>query len=428
VTKAQRNYAVVAALLGIVFFALGLPEVLRRLHERPWDGKVDWWAARLWWDGIDAYSKVGLDKIQSEGVGHPPTTSFYALPLALLPLSWMSPILGSIVLGLFFVEALLLGRELKGPVPWATAMLLLGILVNAPFMLYHLGIAQMSGLIGFLFFLGWRALRRNQDLWAGLWLGFACTMKLFPGLVVLLLVLMRRWRAVFTAAAVWLVVAIVMTSRFGLQSWSEFAASEPRIVDYWIGHASNASLQGVMLRILHPACQGQSMSDPKASALAAGASLLLLGLFVWLSWPILKKSGPKASPGESIDLPFALFVLLAMMSNPFYFEHYNLLLLLPFALAAAALRRASGAGLPRWATVGLALGLLGAAACLSTPPNLARVLLFNARRSERIHLRAHFLEFTTGAPTPLLMVVCALLLWWMTRRLPRRKAAATPPL
>jgi alpha-1,2-mannosyltransferase len=402
----RRIFTVAAWAIGALCLISIAPEVLHRVGGKPWDGLVDWYAARAWWQGEDPYTLKWLREVGSEGLGHPPTTSFYALPFALLPLSFMSPILGALVLSVVFAELWQLGEDLAFPSPLALAVLVLGVLLNAPFMLYHLGIAQISALIGLLYFLAWRALRRGRDLPAGIALGYACTIKLFPGVMVLFLLLTRRWRAVAAAAATWLAVAAVMTARFGVDAWFEFSASEKRIVDYWIGHASNASIQGIMLRIFHPGCEGQWPSDPRASLLAAAVSVLLLGVAagLWLS-------------RRNFDLSFGLFALLSLFSNPFYFEHYNVILILPAALAAAALWRTP---LRRWERLfGLVL-LAGALGCLEVPINSARVLFAWSVKNPDFHLRAHLVEIQTALPTPLLMLLSA----WLAYKTPRPTSAS----
>jgi alpha-1,2-mannosyltransferase len=396
-----RLYRWTATLGGIALLIVAAPGLCSRLvREKPWDGLVDWWGAKAFWEGADPYSKEWLAKVGAEGLGHPPTTAFYALPLALLPLSWMSMVLGTIVIFLLAHELVTLANELGAPEPQATATLAMGLLIAAPFMSNHLVIAQISALIGYLFFFAWRALRTNQEVKAGIALGFACTMKLFPGLMVLYLLLCRRWRGVIAAGLTWLSVAAFMTARFGVKAWTEYSRSEKRIVDYWIGHASNASVHGIVLRILHPACDGQPVSDPHATLIAAVIALTLLVLFVWLSRPI-------AIGTMRGDLSFSLFVLLSLFANPFFFEHYNVILIFPIAVATAALLRAPLSNRQR--LIGGAL-LLGAIVCLRLPGNTARVLLYFVKTRPEIHLFAHWREIQTAAPVPLLIILTVLLL------------------
>jgi len=323
-----------------------------------------------------------------------------------LPLSWMSMVLGTLIIFLLAHQLVTLANELGAPEPQATATFAMGLLIAAPFMSNHLVIAQISALIGYLFFIAWRALGKNREVTAGIALGFACTMKLFPGVMVLYLLLSRRWRGVVAAGLTWLSVAAFMTARFGLRAWTEYSKSEKRIVDYWIGHASNASVHGIVLRILHPACEGQPYSDPHATLIASGIALALLALFIWLSRPF---------SGQSMrtDLSYSLFILLSLFANPFFFEHYNVILIFPIAIAIAALWRA---GLSNRQKLAGAAILVAALVCLRLPGNTARVLLYFVKTRPELHLVAHWREIQTAAAVPLLMIVTTILLVWYRKR------------
>jgi hypothetical protein len=399
----RRLYRWVMTLGGIALLIVAVPDLCSRLaKEKPWDGVVDWYGAKAFWEGADPYSKEWLAKVGSEGLGHPPTTAFYALPLALLPLSWMSLVLGTLNIFLLAHQLVTLANELGAPEPQATATFAMGLLIAAPFMSNHLVIAQISALIGYLFFIAWRALRKNHDVRAGIALGFACTMKLFPGVMVLYLLLSRRWRGVVAAGLTWLSVAAFMTARFGLRAWTEYSKSEKRIVDYWIGHASNASVHGIVLRMLHPACEGQPMSDPHATLIASIVALVLLALFIWLSRPF---------SGQSMrtDLSYSLFILLSLFANPFFFEHYNVILIFPIAIAIAALYRAGFSNRQKLAGAAIVASAL---VCLRLPGNTARVLLYYVKTRPELHLVAHWREIQTAAPVPLLMILTTILLVW----------------
>lgn len=344
-----------------------------------------------------------------DGLGHPPTTSFWSLPLALVNMQTMSVVLADLVVLLLLAEMMVIGFELRLPSPPWTAAFWLGLILLTPFMQYHLSLAQVSELIGFLYFLSWLFLRRGRDAAAGAVLGLACTFKLFPGVMVLLLLFTRRWRAVLAACVAYLVVAAVMTSRFGIDSWMEYYRSEGIIANYWIGHMSNASIQGIVLRLLHRSCHGAVQSDFRATSIAATVSLTLL-LLVW------RLSRHAAQRASTIDLPFALFALLSQFTNPFFFEHYNVLLVLPIALAGVALYRAWRSGLSG------VLSLVGVAAlsvvlgCLTYPPNNARGVLGMLGARPQLHFWVHFYEIVNWLPVPILMALIGSLLLWFERR------------
>jgi alpha-1,2-mannosyltransferase len=367
-----------------------MPEAWKQMSGRPWDGQQDWWIARFFWEGLDPYGPVGLKRINFV-VGHPPTSGFYALPLALFELAWMGRLLGSVVIAMLYAGTAIVLHELRVRAAAAWALLATGILLHAPFVLYHLGVAQVSALIAFAIILAWYWLRRGRDVPAGIALGLACTIKLFPGGLVLLLVLTRRWRGVIAAAATWLGVCALMTARLGVGAWRHYFTGEKQLVDWWMGHASNTTLQGIVLRLFHPACVSDTWSDATATRIAIAASLLLLALIYFLS----RRS-------RDFDLSFALFVVWSLLANAFYWEHYHVLLILPFAIVIARLT------VEKWPwKLGGALLLTVAVRATLIPPNSARVLLTWARNQPELHMEAHLTEIATALPMPLLLLLLA---------------------
>ncbi len=265
---ALRVYAAAAALVGVALIVFGAPRSWHAMSGKAWDGQQEWWCAHFWWKGLDPYAPSSLPLINIGVLGHPPTTSFYALPLAWFDLSLMGRLLGCAVIALLFTQLLITARELRLPSPPATALAVFGLVWVSPFFLYHLGVAQVSELIGFCYFLAWYRLRRDKQVQAGVALGLACTLKLYPAALVFFLLLGRRWRGVMAAGVTWLAVAALMTSRFGFIAWREYAAGEKQVVDWWIGHASNVTLQGLVVRALHPACVADTFADPLATRIA----------------------------------------------------------------------------------------------------------------------------------------------------------------
>ncbi|HEX4458394.1 MAG TPA: hypothetical protein VIA18_10520, partial [Polyangia bacterium] len=53
---APRIFAVAGALVALALFVHALPSLRAALHDYPYDGKVDWIAARAFWDGRNPYS------------------------------------------------------------------------------------------------------------------------------------------------------------------------------------------------------------------------------------------------------------------------------------------------------------------------------------------------------------------------------------
>jgi alpha-1,2-mannosyltransferase len=330
-SRHERLYVAVAFTLAAVLAPHAIHVVAATLKQYPWDGKVDWFAAQGWWNHVDPYSAAQLHIIKLDALGHPPTTPFWFLPLAFLEIHRMSFALALFVTALLVAHWTLLTEALAWPrqplARVATVVAGTAVTLSAPWMSYHLNLGQLSEIIAFLIVAGWFFLRRGQDVAAGVALGLGCTLKFFPGLLVLFLLLARRWRAVAAAGLAWLAVNAVMLSRYGVGSWLEFFRGNRVLTEYWIGNIRNASIYGIVLRLFVPSCKGASPSIPAATAIAIAISIVAIAFLWWLTRRRWRNPA-------TIDVPYALVSVAAYFFNPWIWEHYNVLLIFPVALAA----------------------------------------------------------------------------------------------
>ena len=278
--------------------------------------------------GRNPYSPEGLAANGLATYGHPPTTVLWFLPFVQLPVHELTLPLGIVTLLLLLLHTQILSRELGFPLPILSGVLAFAFMLSTAGMRSHLHAGQTSELMAFLYLLGWYLLRRRSDVAAGAVLGLACTIKLFPGLVVLFLAARRRWDAVLAAGLTYLVCAMIVTFRFGIESWVQFFELQGPIADLWMGVSLNASIHGIVLRWFAPAC-GRAFGAPTTAAtvlaLMLGAALLIG------AWRVTRSL--------AIDYAFAFFSLLSVFVNPWVWEHYLVLYLLPFAVILAELRR-----------------------------------------------------------------------------------------
>lgn len=399
---ALRAYGVAGTAVVIALMLYAIPRMVDAWKQYPWDGKVDWIAARAYVEGRNPYSPEELRKVKLDGLGHPPTTSFWWLPFAGYELMQVSPLFGHVIVFALLLMILMLAWELDWPIPPLSGMIAFALVMSASWMYYHLYLVQVSGLIAFLFFMSWYLLRRGEEIGAGAMLGLACTFKFFPGLLVAMLLYARRWRAVAAAVVAYVVVFAVMTARFGLQAWPQYAESEKIITNYWIGNQHNASVFGVALRILRPACRGAGISNPAGTAIA----LVIGGALVALGWWVSRSSLRQ----RRFELPFVLFAALSVFLNPFTFEHYFALMIFPVLVTATAWAHAWQRGMPRrlW---------LAAGGCLAVAVTF---LSFNFRWQDDVgwkqhHWLRHALEYANWLHMPMLIGALALLIWWSDR-------------
>ncbi len=289
------------------------------------DAAVDWGAARLFWQGKSPYSPEGLRAIGVRGFGHPPTTSFWFLPLARFDHATMAQIVGILSVALTLALVATAVFQLRLPYPYATTLFVFGFVQDSPPAFEHARVIQLSIWIAFLLVSAWHQLRRNRDGIGGLLLGAACTLKPFPGVIVLWLLLRGRFRVVLGAVATFSVTSVVMTARFGLEAWPLFFAQQKDIAARWIWSVRNASLHGVLRRALGPTCGRTTLSDAALSTITVAACLVLLVGTLWLA-----QSALKAAPGRrTFDIGYAACCVLAPFINPWIWQHYAFILILP---------------------------------------------------------------------------------------------------
>jgi hypothetical protein len=272
---------------------------------------------------------------------HPPLMSVSVAPLvAGLGISGTYAVLGLLSLAAAVLTLALLahGLQLRLSRPQAATLLLLA-LGWAP--LLHLVRSGQSGLLlGALVVAGWLCLHRQRPFLAGMCVGVACCLKLYPGLL-LIYFLVRHRRAflggVLAAGALTLLVGVAS----GWHTYGEFWATSRGVVSEYAGYPNNLSLLAVLTR----AVDGYgSLSDLTRGLFAVLAMALLTGL-AWLARPGVRgdEDGPRR-----LDLEYSIVLVLMVVLSPVSWDHYLVVLFLPLAvLARRALAEDAGrAALP----------------------------------------------------------------------------------
>jgi glycosyl transferase family 87 len=331
------------------------------------DAAVDWGAAKLYWQDVSPYTPEGLALVGVKAFGHPPTTPFWFLPLTELDLPTLGKVLGIFNFGLALALVALVVFSLGLPAPYAVTALVFGAIQSLPPALEHAQVIQISVWIAFAYALAWRWLRKGHDIKAGFALGLACTLKLFPGVVVLFLLFSGRLRAVAASIVAFLIVAGLMTFRWGFGAWLLFFEQQDVIARRWLLDARNASLHGAIRRSFGRLCEAAPFDHVGGKVLAIAASLGLLVLALWVA----RRARSRQAPQTAFDRSFALFSVVSAFINPWIWEHYFYLLVLPALVGVHAVSGDVGVLYRRWAqgklgSARLALAV-GAAGLASLP-------------------------------------------------------------
>ncbi len=430
---------VVAVVLGVELLQNALP------HYIPWDwarahdldALIDWKGARLAFQGKSPYTPEGHAYLGVPIMGHPPTTSFWFLPLAEFEKATAAELVSLAVWFGLVIHVFISAKELEYPAPVALTVLVTGAVLSTTWMVHHFHVIQLSEHIAFAYVVAWFYLRRGREIPAGIALGAAASVKLFPGLLFLLLLLGRRWKAFFAASATFLAIFGVMLKFFGLQGWLLFFEQQGPTADDWIGYVRNGSIHGIISRIGMPICTGDSIPSRATTIGALAISVVVLAVAVWLCWKPLKRS---TTDWKSIDFPFALFTLLSVFLNAWAWEHYYVLIIHPMFVMGAEFWRYASVGFRRWSEQrashwALVRTGLVAGTSLGSLVLIVKLLSFNMWTKERLvsmytqtkgewyHSQLHLLEVINWLPWAIALVVC--MIWMPLTRY--RWSEAGPP-
>jgi hypothetical protein len=337
---------------ALVVSAELIPRAIPMYLPRDWssanagDALADWEGARMMMSGESPYTSNGVAALDHAAMGHPPTTPFSYLLLAESPKAVAAEVTTILLWVILPWLTYITVTQLGFAAPVITTVLASSAIFNLTFVKHHADAVQSSGPIAFLYVLAWAQLRRNRDCLAGVCLGLALTLKLFPGLMLLMLLLARRFRAFAASVVTYLAVAAVMTQAYGLGSWPEYFKQQKGVADSWMGHLLNSSLNGLVLQLLTPACQGQGYPSTRATLISMTCSLVLVGLAAWLTNASFRRA--RAVDATLIDLPYALFVLLSAFLNAWTWEHYFVIAIQPILILVAVQTSAWRRSLRRW--------------------------------------------------------------------------------
>ena len=336
----RRVGAAVVAVLAVLYRLIQVPAT--PTDHVGYDFRFYWTAARQLLDGGSIYSAQQLagpyPPQGQEGFLYPPPLAALVTPLAALfptdplPGLWIWSGLAALVL-VVTVLALARTEDLGGRFPllrgrWA--WVLVGAAFALPPVVDELVNGNVHLFIAGLMAAAWIGLRRHDaagDRAAGIALGIATVVKLFPVLLLLWLVLRGRWRPVGWAVAGALGLAVLTLPVTGVQPW----------LDYPTVLANMAAPIDVSASLSPTVWLAPLLGFGLARVVVTAAVLAVL---LWVSRRADERVG------------YAAAIVLALLATPALWTHYLSILVVPMLLALAG-------GVPA-AIVGLAYVLLSA--------------------------------------------------------------------
>lgn len=206
-----------------------------------------------------------------------------------------------------------------GRVGWP---LLIAGLVTFPALQNHFAWGQAQLLLLLLLVEAWLSIRKERDGCAGLLLGLAVAIKLFPIALALPLVLHRRWRALIAMFSAATVVLVGSFAPFGWATVTDYVMRVlPTAHRMFLGYNPlNCSLDAVLHAII-----GGNIATPIS---------LMLRLIIVGAVSIVSYRHPHL-PAQAVTFGITMIILIL----PLVWAHYLVLLYLPWFVALAAASR-----------------------------------------------------------------------------------------
>jgi hypothetical protein len=378
-TARQRVRLVIA--IGCALIALGLALMVFRIQSIMVffsDFTHDYVSAQAFRDGRSIYVEFTQADLSAEKLRiaeplyraesftniHPPFDALLFAPLTLLPYD-MAVLAWSVLSGLLFIGiGLIVLRVLQISLAPHWRLLLLGLgLCWYPFQA-HIALGQLSLLVIACLIGCWVFLRRGYDGVAGVLLGLACLIKIYPGVLLFFLLCRRRWRAVGSVVATGLagmLLTLLLVGKDDVLRYFTQVTSEA--AGYTAFALINISLNGVFGRLF---TDGPWIS-PLVTAPILASILTLLSTFGLLALLAFRLWRAPATRAED-DRGFALACLAMLLISPITWQHVFPILIMPFGLLLQELWHR-----PNRRRIGLALLAL---ALVSLPDiDIARALM-----------------------------------------------------
>jgi uncharacterized membrane protein len=334
---------------------------------------------------------------------HPPAAVLVALPFAKLGYQDAQLAWNIVTFALFVFSIALVWRELVGVFyPWLLACVLSLILVALPIhtSLQH---GQLNFLLTFLVTLGWVADRRGHPLSAGILVGLAAGLKLFPGFLLLYFLASRRWHAVLGFAIGALTINTVALISFGVNAFETyFREVIPSLQAYQSGWR-NLSINGWSLRLLDPhliQADATAYRNPAlAKVLTAVLTVLVIILVAWQAWSGRKNDDP--------DRGWASAIVGMMLVSPITWHHYLVLLLVPLGILA---QRLNGRLFRVLGWMVLVVLILGAQVFVALSMGLSTAQLFGPAHHVPMSQRVNLIAISMHSYALLLLLFMTLLI------------------
>jgi hypothetical protein len=302
----------------------------------------DWASARNFLQGRPVYepqressqrylghSPEGDDPYFIDINAHPPTAVLLSLPFAGLSypnavLAWNLLSLAALAASVWLITRQLGMRWERWHVLPAVALLMICWPLRQQIQQGQLTLLLLLLIVG-----AWAANRWGHEKWAGVLLGIAAVIKIFPGFLFLYFLFRRQWRVVGVGAVTVLVLTGATLAVLGEEAYISYVRDAPPLVGEWRSSWNNCSLPGLWSKLFDPGSKGSAVAPLLHNpALARVLVVVSCALIVALLAVLVQR----AQSRPDCDRAFGAAVAGMLLLVPVTWEHSLLLLLLPLAV------------------------------------------------------------------------------------------------
>ncbi len=254
--RATRIVMVVLPVTMAALAAWAFGEVVGQ-HHHQFDLRLYYDAINFWQSGHDLYSYAQPDPVNiTLGFTYPPVAALLMSPMGLLsyPVVLVISLIAIIASAAVFVY-LVLRERIRLPKPLMLAVA--GVATAFAFTLepfrQTLSFGQINIYLGLLVLVDLLVLGRRGSRWTGVGIGLATAIKLTPGIFIIYLLVVGRWRAALTAIGTVVGVNLLSALIAPSETWRYFTSLmwETSRVGF-LDTTTNQSINGLLARLDAP--------------------------------------------------------------------------------------------------------------------------------------------------------------------------------
>ena len=328
------------ARIAAAYFGPGWLKMLRPPPGLLLDFSQEWLSSRNFYAGKPIYrpqvealfEHTGFIPNRKEDMlpwnAHPPCAVLLALPFAKLDypsahLAWNIMMLGSFGLALCLVFP-------WGIRPWKALdwFKLIALALACHPLLAQFIQGQLNALLALLIIGAWRLDRAERPAMAGVCIGLAAALKIFPAFLFVYWAMRMRWSAVVGGVIAFLIANGSALALFGSDAFATYLRLVLPSLDFRRSDWGNVSLPAFWLRLFNPDEAVRVVPFAKAPLLGA---ILAYGSQVLIAVVVALRCR-QVQTAEGRTRAFALAIIGMLLITPIVWTHYFIILLLPVVL------------------------------------------------------------------------------------------------